>query len=29
MRRGPVGSALVLVGVAEAYKVGRDGWPAW
>ena len=29
MRKGPVGSALVLAGVAEAYKVGRDGWSAW
>ena len=26
---GPVGSALVLAGVAEAYKVGRDWWSAW
>ena len=29
VRRGPVSSALVLVMVAEAHKVGRDGWPAW
>ena len=28
-RRGPVSSALVLVGAEEDYKVGKDGRPAW